>query len=120
MKVSEPPRILIRTSPGPCWPRVPTVSTPTEPTANASAAKTCPLAPPERPQPRPVRKPAGKAVQALEPAGADVAGGRVGGRVAGLAAADLAQQLLGGLEDLGDLAAHAFGVLGAGQAGVDA
>src|ERR1700761_8868369 len=120
MKVSEPPRILIRTSPGPCWPRVPTVSTPTAPTANVSAAKTCPLAPPEHLQPRPVRKPAGKAVQALEPAGADVAGARLGGRVAGLAATDLAQQFLGRLEDLRDLAAEGFGVFAAGHIGVDA
>ena len=46
MKDSEPPRILIRTSPGPRSPRVPTVRTPTEPIADESATNACPLTPP--------------------------------------------------------------------------
>jgi len=37
-KVSEPPRILMRTSPGPALPRVATARTPTEPTAFSSLA----------------------------------------------------------------------------------
>ena len=37
-KFSEPPRILMRTSPGPAPPRVATVSTPTRPTEVSSLA----------------------------------------------------------------------------------
>ena len=37
-KVSEPPRILMHTSPGPVLPRVATVSTPTRPTEDSSLA----------------------------------------------------------------------------------
>src|SRR5580704_4214826 len=37
-KASEPPRILMSTSPGPSPPRVPTVRTPTQPTEDSSLA----------------------------------------------------------------------------------
>ena len=38
-KASEPPRILMSTSPGPSLPRVPTIRTPTRPTEDSSLAK---------------------------------------------------------------------------------
>jgi hypothetical protein len=54
-KVSEPPRTLTRTSPGPAPPRVATVSTPTRPTEDSSlATPTAPLPgkyPPSQPSP---------------------------------------------------------------------
>jgi len=43
MKVSEPPRILILTSPQPAWPRVAIVITPIDPIADSSPATTLPL-----------------------------------------------------------------------------
>jgi hypothetical protein len=44
-KASEPPRILMSTSPGPSSPRVPTVSTPTQPIEDSSLANDSPLYP---------------------------------------------------------------------------
>src|SRR6202021_397826 len=43
IRLSEPPRILIRTSPGPASPRVARVITPTVPIADSSRATTLPL-----------------------------------------------------------------------------
>jgi hypothetical protein len=44
-KASEPPRILMSTSPGPPAPRVPTVSTPTQPIEDSSLATDSPFLP---------------------------------------------------------------------------
>jgi hypothetical protein len=60
--VSEPPRILMRTSPGPLWPRVPTVRTPTQPIEASSLATDSPLYP-EVPAPSLVPAPLGRLTQ---------------------------------------------------------
>jgi hypothetical protein len=44
-KASEPPRILMSTSPGPSPPRVPTVRRPTQPIEDSSLATDSPLYP---------------------------------------------------------------------------
>ena len=65
---------------------------------------------------------AGLAPAESQPAGPDAGGVAVdaGGRVAGLAAVDLAQQFLGGGEDLGDGPAERLGVARGGDVGRDA